>query len=83
MHWQLQEAKQRFSELLRSVESDGVQVVTRHGQEVAAVIDIATYRRLTGEAEDFKGALLSMPKVDIEFERSTDFGRDIDFGGDR
>lgn len=27
--WQLQEAKQRFSELIRSVETEGPQVVTR------------------------------------------------------
>ena len=44
-HWQLQEAKQRFSELIRSVEVDGPQFVTRHGEEVAVVIDIAEYRR--------------------------------------
>ncbi|MET0236718.1 MAG: type II toxin-antitoxin system prevent-host-death family antitoxin [Kibdelosporangium sp.] len=28
-HWQLQEAKQRFSELIRSVATDGPQFVTR------------------------------------------------------
>jgi len=37
--WQLQEAKQRFSELIRSVEADGPQVVTRHGEDVAVVIE--------------------------------------------
>ena len=31
--WQLQEAKQRFSELIRSVEAEGPQVVTRHGED--------------------------------------------------
>ena len=35
--WQLQEAKQRFSELIRSVEAEGPQVVTRHGEDVAVV----------------------------------------------
>ena len=34
-HWQVQEAKQRFSELIRSVQTDGPPFVTRHGEEVA------------------------------------------------
>jgi len=44
--WQVQEAKQRFSEVLRLVGSDGDQIVTRQGVEVAAIIDINEYRRL-------------------------------------
>ena len=51
--WQLQEAKQRFSELIRSVEADGPQFVTKHGEEVAVVVGIAEYRRSSG-GEDFK-----------------------------
>lgn len=63
-HWQVQEAKQRFSALLRSVETDGPQFVTKHGQEVAVVIDIAEYRRLRGEEVDFKDFLRSGPDFD-------------------
>ncbi|GEL18164.1 type II toxin-antitoxin system Phd/YefM family antitoxin [Pseudonocardia asaccharolytica] len=69
-HWQLQEAKQRFSELIRSVETDGPQFVTRHGEEVAVLIDIAEYRRLRGGEEDFKAFLRSAPDVDLEISRS-------------
>lgn len=59
MRWQVQEAKQRLSELLRRAETEGAQFVTKHGEEVAVVIDIAHYRRLSGvEFEiDFKHAL--------------------------
>lgn len=46
MHWQVQEAKQRFSEMLRAAESDGPQTITRHGDAVAVVIDINEYRKL-------------------------------------
>jgi prevent-host-death family protein len=52
-HWQRQEAKQHFSELIRSVETEGPQVVTRHGEEVAVVVGIAEYRRLRGAGSDF------------------------------
>jgi len=48
MRWQVQEAKQRFSEVLRAAESEP-QIVTKHGEEIAVVIDIAEYRRLRGE----------------------------------
>jgi len=67
--WQLQEAKQRFSELIRSVEADGPQVVTRHGEDVAVVISIAEYRHLRHEGENFKAFLQSAPDLDLEISR--------------
>ena len=53
MKWQVQEAKQRFSEVLRAAESDGPQIVTRHGEEIAVVMNISKYRELTGEGDSF------------------------------
>ncbi|ONI87199.1 prevent-host-death protein [Saccharothrix sp. ALI-22-I] len=79
-HWQLQEAKQRFSELIRSVETDGPQFVTRHGEEVAVVIDIAEYRRLRGGGEDFKAFLRAAPDLDLEVDRSSMPARVVDLG---
>ena len=82
-HWQLQEAKQRFSELIRSVETDGPQFVTRHGEEVAVVIDIAEYRRLRGGGHDFKQFLRSGPDFDLlEIDRPTEPARVVDLGED-
>jgi antitoxin Phd len=89
MLWQVQEAKQRFSELLRAVQSDGPQIVTRHGEEIAVVIDIADFHRLRGDAPDFRDVLLGGPKFGddvaevfaaIEAEHKADFGRAVDFG---
>ena len=79
-HWQLQEAKQRFSELIRSVETDGPQFVTRHGEEVAVVIDIAEYRRLRGGEEDFKAFLRNAPDLDLEIGRLSTPSRIVDLG---
>ncbi|MEP6814960.1 MAG: type II toxin-antitoxin system Phd/YefM family antitoxin [Marmoricola sp.] len=80
--WQLQEAKQRFSELIRAVERDGPQVVSRHGKEVAIVIDIDEYRRLkpgAAEAVSFKEFLRSAPSFDdLHLERSTELVRAVD-----
>jgi prevent-host-death family protein len=64
MQWQVQEAKQRFSELLRRAHDEGPQAVTRHGEEVAMVVDIAWYREVTGAKKDFAVFLSEMPHAD-------------------
>ncbi len=38
--WQLQEAKNRFSEVINAAEHDGPQTITRHGQPVALVVPV-------------------------------------------
>jgi prevent-host-death family protein len=82
-HWQLQEAKQRFSELIRSVQTDGPQIVTRHGEEVAVVIDINEYRRLQGGLPDFKQFLRSAPDLDaLRIERATEPARVVELSED-
>jgi antitoxin Phd len=71
MRWQLQEAKQRFSELVRQARSKGPQVVTRHGEDVAVVVGIEEYRRLTGDKPEFKQFLLGAPDLDsLEIDRA-------------
>ena len=86
-HWQIQVAKQRFSEMIRAVTSEGPQVITRHGEDVAVVVDIDEYRRLTRPAVDLAGILLGGPKLDddtadvfaeVEAERKADLGRMVD-----
>lgn len=95
VNWEVQEAKQRFSQVLRAVESEGPQTITRHGEEVAVVVDIAEYRRLTsGTRKSFVDHLLAFPKIDpptdggpdvfdeIEIARKKDFPRETDLGID-
>jgi prevent-host-death family protein len=88
-YWQIQDAKQRFSEMIRAVAHDGPQVITRHGEEVAVVVDIAEYRRLTRPRVDLTGLLLGQPALsddaaqilaEVEAERKADVGRQIDLG---
>jgi len=87
--WQVQEAKQRFSEVLRAVERDGPQTITRHGEEVAVVIDIEQYRKLSGPKKGDRDVLMGPPYFDdetiavieeVEAERKRDFPREIDLG---
>ena len=79
MRWQLQEAKQRFSELVRRARSHGPQVVTRHGEEVAVVVSIEEYRRLIADLPSFKELLLAAPDLDaLEINRSRDPARVVE-----
>jgi prevent-host-death family protein len=78
MDWQVQEAKQRLSEVIRAAHDEGPQVVTRHGQEIAVVIDIADYRRLKDGAMGFKEYLTAGPGFDdLDLTRSTEVPGDI------
>jgi prevent-host-death family protein len=47
--WLLQDAKARFSELVRRVHSEGPQRVTVHGRDEVVVISADEFRRLKGD----------------------------------
>ena len=79
MRWQLQEAKQRFSELVRHARAHGPQVVTRHGEEVAVVVSIEEYRRLTDDQPSFKEFLLAAPDLEaLEIDRLRERARVVE-----
>jgi prevent-host-death family protein len=40
--WQLQEAKNRFSEVISAAEQHGPQTITRHGHPVALVVPVTS-----------------------------------------
>ena len=79
MPWQLQEAKQKFSQLVQRALDEGPQVVTRHGETVVVVVAADEYRRLAGGGLDFKDFLLSGPDLSrLDLERTADRPREID-----
>ena len=49
--WQVQEAKERFGELLEASLKEGPQIVTKRGVEAAVLVPIAQWRRLEKRAE--------------------------------
>lgn len=73
MAWQVQEAKQKFSEVVRRAVEQGPQVITRHGQEVAVIVSAAEYRELTKGDDGFKAFLLFAPDLEsLDLRRSRD-----------
>lgn len=77
--WQLQEAKNRLSEVVREARTTGPQIITVRGHAAAVVVSVAEYRRLTRPhmslTEFFRQSLLYA--FDLDVERSADTGRDV------
>jgi prevent-host-death family protein len=69
-HWLLQDAKARFSELVRRVRSDGPQHVTVHGRDEVVVVSAEEFRRLKGErsGDALIAAMQASPSLDIDIE---------------
>ena len=66
--WLLQDAKARFSELVRRVRSDGPQRVTVHGRDEVVVVSAEEFSRLTGDqtGEALIAAMQSSPARDVD-----------------
>ncbi len=62
--WQLQRAKQHFSEVVRAAEAGEPQIITRHGRDVAVVIEYEGYRNLVEAPRSFKEYLEQAPFPD-------------------
>jgi prevent-host-death family protein len=73
-HWRLQDAKARFSELVRLARIDGPQHVTLHGRAAVVVVDADEFQRLKGERSGqlLIDALQASPhrKIEVEPRRS-------------
>lgn len=79
MAWQLQAAKQHFSELVERARRDGPQVVTKHGKEAVVVVSVEEYRRLRGGGPSLVEFIRSAPDFDVlELHRADDRGRDVE-----
>lgn len=63
MVWQVHEARQRLSDVIRLAESDGPQTITRHGEAIAVVVPVATWRRRDGDV--FKQLLRGAPPSEL------------------
>ena len=76
--WQLQEAKARFSELVRKTLEEGPQTITRRGKESIVVVSSEEYRRFMQTDGDLVSFLKSAPRIELKIGRSPDTGRKID-----
>jgi prevent-host-death family protein len=81
---QLQEAKNRFSEVVRRARDEGPQTVTVHGKPAAVIVAPSDWERLTTPTMPFSQFLLGGDRwaddvVEAINDRARDTGRDVDF----
>jgi prevent-host-death family protein len=78
--WQLQEAKNRFSEVVNKALEEGPQTVTRHGEEIVIILSKAEYKRLVKSQTSLLEFFRQSPLVgmELELERDLSLPRDLD-----
>ena len=79
--WQLQDAKNRLSEVVRKACSEGPQVITLRGDDAVVVVAADEYQKLSRKP---KGNLVDffhrspLAGVELDVKRSRDTGRKVD-----
>ena len=72
--WQLQEAKNKFSQVVNEALDKGPQVVTRRGKEIVVILSREDYGRLkksqSGVVEFFQNSPLVGVEIDTERDKT-------------
>lgn len=80
--WPLQDAKARFSEVVRRAQDEGPQRITVHGRDSVVVVSEAEFQRLKGgrSGRELVDLLAASPLKDVEIEHAGVRGpiRDVD-----
>ena len=72
--WQLQEAKNKFSRVVEKAVSDGPQIITKRGVEVAVVLSIADYQKMMASRGKLSTFFRDSPLVGMELDLARDKG---------
>jgi len=78
MTWQLQKAKNRFSEVVDRALSEGPQTITRHGRPAVVIVAAEQYARET-QKEKLSTVLRECPVKGWKITRDKDTGRTLRF----
>lgn len=78
--WQLQEAKNKLSQVVDMAQALGPQVITRHGHEAAVVLSFEAYQALLRPRGNLVDFFTDSPLFDVELDlaRTADRGREIE-----
>jgi prevent-host-death family protein len=77
--WQLQDAKNRLSEVVRKARDEGPQVITLHGRDAVVVVAASEYARHAKPKESLVEFFRKSPLAgtSLEVGRSRDTGRPV------
>ena len=77
--WQLQEAKNRLSEVVRKARREGPQVITLHGRDAVVVVSAQEFKRIAAPKGSLVEFLRKSPLAGVALDvgRSRDTGRPV------
>ncbi len=75
--WQMQQAKQQFSELVKMAVDEGDQQITYRGEEIAWIVSAAEYHKLKKEKKSIIELFANSPckEIELNLARSKDLPR--------
>lgn len=78
--WQVQEAKSKFSQLIKETASSGYQTITKNGETVAYIVSKEEFEMYLKPQKSLLEALdqCPYPEVDFDSKRRMDTIREID-----
>ena len=78
--WKLEDAKARFSEVVRHAREDGPQRVTVRGHDAVVSMSVEEFERLTPAAPrvPFVNFMEALHLSGLDLEREADHGRDVE-----
>jgi prevent-host-death family protein len=69
MTWQLQEAKNKLSQVVDLSLSDGPQIISRRGKNTAVVLSYGEYKQITSRKKSVKEAIMAMDLSQLDLTR--------------
>lgn len=72
MTWQIQEAKNKLSEVVDKTLHDGPQIITRRGQKVVVMMSIQDYESMFPQQKKLGDFLRDSPLSELKIERDKD-----------
>jgi prevent-host-death family protein len=70
--WQLQDAKNRFSEVVEKALKKGPQIITRRGVETVVVLSLAEYRKVILDKKKLSDFFRESPLANVDLELARD-----------
>jgi prevent-host-death family protein len=78
--WKLEDAKARFSEVVRHAREDGPQRVTVRGHDAVVIMSVEEFERLVPASPrvPFVQFMEDLHLGGLDLEREADYGRDVE-----
>jgi antitoxin Phd len=73
--WQIQDAKNKLSEVIARAQKHGPQLITRHGEKAVVVVSYAEYERLRKSQGKLSEFFKASPLAGVELPRDKSLPR--------